>query len=43
MPPLFWFVLGWVGAVVLFVLSWWRFMRPIRDFEDERLERWGQG
>jgi hypothetical protein len=31
---------GWIFGAILFAIGWSRFMRAIRDWEDEREERW---
>ena len=41
MPLWLWILLAWLGGSVLFCLGWWRFFREIRDWEDERAERFG--
>jgi hypothetical protein len=34
-------VLGvWVAIALVIAWAWWRFMRPIRDWEDEFVARW---
>ena len=37
MPWWVWAIAGWIVSALLLVRGWVRFMRPLRDWEDERL------
>jgi len=36
MPWWAWAIVGWILALVIFCVAWYVFMRPIKDWEDDR-------